>query len=107
MRVKKFMRIGQNWSLENLCDPSLCVKMFLVLICAHGVIIHMQYQTALSLHVLHVCQAYVYLASSPGSPIFFNARERKRGSLAGIQCHVHDVDPYARVGRVADRENCA
>ena len=47
-----------------------------------------------------------YLASSPASPIFFNARERKEGE-PGIQCHVHDVGPYTRVGRVADRENCA
>ena len=33
------------------------------------------------------------LASSPGSPIFFNARERKEGE-PGIQCHVRDVGPY-------------
>jgi hypothetical protein len=46
------------------------------------------------------------LASSPGSPIFFNARVRKEEE-PGIQCHVRDVGPYARVGRVADRENCA
>ena len=23
-----------------------------------------------------------------------------------MQCHVRDVGPYTRVGRVADRENC-
>ena len=47
------------------------------------------------------------LASSPGSPIFFNARERKEGE-PGIQCHVRDVGPYTRGSRrVADRENCA
>ena len=25
----------------------------------------------------------------------------------GLQCHVHDVGPHTRVGRVVDRENCA
>jgi hypothetical protein len=48
----------------------------------------------------------ISVASSPGSPIFFNARKRKEGE-PGIHCHVRDVGPYARVGRVADRENCA
>ena len=46
------------------------------------------------------------LASSPGSLIFFNAHKRKEGE-PGIQCHMRDVGPYTRVGRVADRENCA
>ena len=31
---------------------------------------------------------------------------RKEGE-PGIQSHVYDVGPYTRVGRVADRENCA
>jgi hypothetical protein len=47
-----------------------------------------------------------HVASSPGFPIFFNARERKEGEPE-IQCHMRDVGPYASVGRVADRENCA
>ena len=45
------------------------------------------------------------LTSFPGSPIF-STHTRKEGA-PGIQCHVCDVGPYTRVGRVADRENCA
>ena len=43
-------------------------------------------------------------ASSLGSPIF-STHTRKEGE-PGIQCHVRDVAPYTRVGRVADHENC-
>ena len=45
----------------------------------------------------------VNIASSPGSPIF-SMHARKEGE-PGIQYHMHDVAPYTRVGRVADREN--
>ena len=44
------------------------------------------------------------LASSPGSPIF-SMHARKEGE-PGIQCHMHDVGPFTKVERVADRENC-
>ena len=47
----------------------------------------------------------IQVASFPGSPIF-STHARKEGE-PGIQCHVRDVGPYTRVGRVADRENCA
>ena len=39
----------------------------------------------------------------PRLPDLFNVHENERG----IQSHVRDVGPYTRVGRVADRENCA
>ena len=43
------------------------------------------------------------LASSPDSPIF-STYMRKKGER-GIQCHVCDVGPYTKVGRVADHES--
>jgi hypothetical protein len=42
----------------------------------------------------------------PRLPDLFQRTREKEGE-PGIQCHVRDVGPYARVGRVADRENCA
>ena len=46
------------------------------------------------------------LASSPGSPIFSTHAREKRGSLgSNVTCAT--LAPYTRVGRVADRENCA
>jgi hypothetical protein len=44
------------------------------------------------------CERYT-LASSPGSPIFFNTRERKERE-PGIQCHVINV------GKMALRQAC-
>ena len=44
------------------------------------------------------------IASSPGSHIFL-VHARKEGE-PGIPCHVRDVGPYTRVGRVVGRENC-
>ena len=45
-----------------------------------------------------------HIALSPVSPVF-STHERKEGE-PGIQNHMHDVDSYTRIGRVADRENC-
>ena len=43
------------------------------------------------------------LASSPGS-LIFSTHTRKEGE-PGIHCHVRDIDPYIRVGRVVKIEN--
>ena len=52
-----------------------------------------------------ITYSHLPVASSPGSPIF-STHTRKEGE-PGIQCHVRDVAPYTKVGRVADCENCA
>ena len=41
----------------------------------------------------------------PRLPDLFNVHEKE--GEPGMQCHVRDVGPYTRVGRVVDHENCA
>ena len=40
----------------------------------------------------------------PRLPDLYNVHEKE--GEPGMQCHVCDVGPYMRVGRVANRENC-